>query len=141
MTEHYPWRQGDLVALCVTGFVGAVAILGAAFAAGRASTLERQVMWLDVALAGLAVFAAGNGVWLMRLRRALGDRRIQLVSLEAAEPEVVAARPARRDTLTLTLVRAVGMTRVHHPDCPLVNGKEVEPANLGDGEPCGVCVP
>jgi branched-subunit amino acid ABC-type transport system permease component len=52
-----------------------------------------------------------------------------------AEPSV----SLQVDNMPFNLVRAPGMARVHHPECPLVAGKAVGPAAPGDGELCRVC--
>lgn len=144
----YPWRDNDVVAVSVTALLGVVAVVAAWFGASGEVAVARQALWLNVAVGGFAVFAGGNSVWLMRLRRAIGARRVALVSLEADEVEAMtadtaaASAPSRvGSTATVRLVRGVGMSRVHDPGCPLVAGKAVQPATVGDGEPCGVCTP
>lgn len=142
----YPWRDNDVVTVVVTALLGVVAVMAAWFGASGEVSVVRQVMWLNLAVGGFVVFAGGNGVWLLRLRRAIGDRRVRLVSLEADDVEAMTADavalsvpPRAGSTAALRLVRGVGMARVHDPGCPLVAGKAVQPAVVGDGEPCGVC--
>lgn len=143
--QGYPWNDGDVVMVSATAIVGLAAIVGAWFGAGGSPLAERQAAWLNLAIAGIAIFAAGNCLWLLRVRRAVGERRVSLVALAPAEPESpdVPAPRTRLDSPAGSargLVRGAGMARVHQPDCPMVVGKPVEPAELGDGEPCGVCV-
>lgn len=141
-----PWRDGDLVAVAASALVGLFAIAAGWFGASGSPTPARQVLWLNVAIAGLAIFAGGNGLWLMRLRRAIGERRVSLVSFGSAVEEELAprrtfaARPADRPAFASAgWVRGADMARVHRPDCPLVAGKQVKPAQEDDGERCGVC--
>jgi hypothetical protein len=142
-----PWRDGDILMVCATTLVGLAVIVAAWFGAGGTVSAARQAAWLNVAVAGFAVSSGGLCLWLLRARRAVGERRVALISLAPpGEPqeEPGAARPSRRaeatdTTVPLRLVRAAGMERLHHPECPLVAGKDVTPAGLDDGDPCGVC--
>jgi hypothetical protein len=140
-----PWRDSEISTTAITVLVGAIAIVAASFSAKHATSLPQQTMWLDVAVAGFAVSATGLGLWLMRGRRAVGERRVSLVSLEPAVPEPAPVRPSpvKRSTRTAPslFVRVPGTRRLHDRACPLVAGKEVEPAALDTGEPCGVCTP
>lgn len=147
-TLRVPWRDRDLVELTAAALVGLIAILLGWFGASGAAAPARQMLWLNIAVVGLALYALGNCLWLMRLRRAVGDRRAALVSFEVAEEEVemapeptLAARgPVDRSAMmSAQWVRGDGMARVHRPDCPVVAGKHVWPAYADDGELCGVC--
>jgi hypothetical protein len=123
-------------------------IVAAWFGASGTVSATRQAAWLNAGMAGFAVSAGGLCLWLLRLRRAVGERRVALISLapqeDGADETSRTARPPRHAgptdrTIPLPLVRAAGMARLHRPDCPLVAGKDVTPARLDDGEPCGVC--
>ncbi|WP_034269056.1 hypothetical protein [Haloechinothrix halophila] len=137
-----PWRDADLISVFLTALIGVVMIVAAWFGAAGAASLTQQAAWATLAVGGLVVSGIGLSLWLLRLRRAIGQRRVGLISLDppaAAEP---APQPMpRHDTASLPLVRAEGMRKVHDPGCPLVAGKDVTPAAFGDGEPCAVCQP
>lgn len=140
----WAWRDSDLVVVSITALLGLIAIIAAWFGASGSHSLTQQAMWLNLAVAGFAVSSVGLCLWLMRGRRAIGERRVALVSLDPVEDEPASApvrRPAAGSTASFDLVRAPGMRRVHDPACPLVAGKPVERANPGDGEPCAVCAP
>lgn len=141
-----PWSESDVLRLCLTTAVGLVVISLTWYGVSGSADTGRQALWLNVGVAGVVISALGNCIWLLRGRRAVGERRADLISLEV--PEVVIEPVADRasghaETLTIPLgiVRAEGMSRVHRPDCPLVVGKPVLPASLGDGDACGVCAP
>lgn len=138
-----PWRDADVISVCLTALVGVIMIVAAWFGAAGAASLTQQAGWATLAVAGLGVSGIGLCLWLLRLRRTIGLRRASLVSLDApAEPLPAPPPPPRgHDTASLPLVRAAGMRKVHDPGCPLVAGKDVQPAALGDGEPCAVCGP
>lgn len=142
--ERLAWRDGDIVMVSLTVLVGGIAIVAAWFGAAGTPTPSQQGLWLQLAVAGFAVSAVGLSLWLLRGRRAVGERRVALISLDpGGQPaEPAASRGRTRDespTTPVGLVRAAGMTHLHHADCPLVSGKTVRPSSLGDGEPCGVC--
>lgn len=131
-----PWQDNDLITSAALGFLGAAAVVASWLVASASVSVGSQVAWLNVAICGLVVAAVAACLWLMRVRGRIGQRRRALVALEPVELAVpirhIAAGP---------LVRAAGMLRVHHADCPLVAGKQVEPARRGDGESCGMCMP
>lgn len=145
-----PWRDRDVVTVCGTSLAGIALIVTAWFGASATVSTARQAAWTNLGVAGFAVGAGGLCLWLLRARRALGERRVTLIALAPADDdEDTRTGPTPRtprtrstdDTLALPLVRAAGMDRPHRPDCPLVAGKEVTPAAVGAGEPCGVCTP
>lgn len=139
-----PWGDRDVMRLCVTSAIGLVAITVAWYGISGSAYTGTQALWLNIGIAGAVISALGNAVWLMRGRREVGRRRVELVSSRQDEATIEPSpRVAVEYTLTMPLgmVRAEGMSRVHRADCPLVAGKSWEPANIGDGEPCGVCVP
>lgn len=142
---RWPWTDADVLRLCVASAVGLIAIVATWYWISGSANTGTQALWLNIGVAGVVISALGNGVWLLRGRRAVGERRAELVSLQAVEtPAELAPDPARSSassTTTLGLVRAVGMTHVHVEECPLVAGKAVQPAALGEGDPCGVCLP
>lgn len=145
--QRLAWGDGDIVMVSIVALVGLGAIMGAMLGASRATTPAGQATWLSMAAAGFAFSALGMCLWLLRGRRAVGERRVALISLEA-DHEQPAAQVGRwngthpqNSTTPKSLVRVVGMERVHRCDCPLVAGKPAEPASLADGEPCGVCAP
>ncbi|RVU23032.1 hypothetical protein EOT10_18350 [Streptomyces antnestii] len=158
-----PWRDRDVMTVCGTSLAGLALLVTSWFGASAEVSTARQAAWLNLGVAGFAVCAGGFCLWLLRARRTLGERRVALIALAPADDEDTSAgdtyagdtsardthahttrtpRPGPADdTLALPLVRAQGMDRVHHPDCPLVAGKDVTPAAPGAGEPCGVCAP
>ena len=138
------WDDRDIIRMTVTSGLGLAAIVGAWFGASGTTAVGRQAIWLEVATVGFAVSAAGWSLWLLRGRRAIGEKKAALIALtptETEEPSTPRRSPRPAATMPLDLVRAPGMARVHHPECPLVAGKTVEPAAPGDGEPCQVCAP
>lgn len=144
--RQVPWRDGDLVAVTATALVGVIAILLGWFGASGSPAPARQMLWLNITVAGVLIFAIGNCLWLLRLRRAVGERRAGLVSLEVADEEPEGHHPAGAvahldwtAVMAAEWVRGDGMARVHRPDCPVVAGKHVWSADAGDGELCAVC--
>jgi len=141
----WAWRDSDVVLVGVLGMIGLIAIVAAWFGASGTASLTAQTAWLNVALAGYVVSSAGLGLWFMRGRAAIGARRVSLVALEPlaespAEPVAARPRPSPRDgTAPIQAVRVPGTRFVHDPACPLVSGKECEPAAPGSGQRCGVC--
>jgi hypothetical protein len=70
-----PWALADIVALSINTAVGML-LIGVAW--DRTSGLvgvRDQVPWLNVAIGGVVIIAAGNTAWFLRGRRAVGQRR------------------------------------------------------------------
>lgn len=141
------WRDGDIVTMAAMTLAGLIAIVVAWFGAGGSGNVTHQAMWLNLAVAGFGISALGNCLWLLRGRKAVGERRVSLISFETMDDEASAPeggrdgrRPAAtQPTASLELVRGAGMTLVHYRDCPLLVGKPVQSALPGDGQPCGMC--
>jgi hypothetical protein len=115
-------------------------------ASGRA-TLNAQIGPADIAVGGAVLFCAANVMWIMRGRRALGER-IRL-SLEAFDSDVAgsdhgwSAAPVGEFDL---LVAAPGTRHFHRKLCYMVAGRErLENSEEGHRDagrkPCGVCRP
>lgn len=143
------WQDTDILLLVATALGGLIGITVAWFGASGSSDPAGQATWMSVGVAAFTTSATGNCLWLLRGRRAIGERRAGLISFEPDEADPPADPAGWPDESTATgsrttqfeFVRAEGMNRVHVPDCPLLTGKSVVPAQLGDGEPCGVCQP
>lgn len=151
--REHPWLDGDVVKLSIFAMLGLAAIVVSAWLAARDSaSLANQVAWLNLGIAGLLILGVGNCTWLIAVRGAVAERRAALVWLDSAPDDDLAidnetasgngtGRFEPAETATWSLVRGAGMSRVHLSNCPLVAGRRVEPAAIGDGEPCGVCLP
>lgn len=137
-----PWADTDVLWLCVTSTIGIVAITTSWYGISGSASTGTQALWLNIGVSGAVIAALGNCVWLLRGRRAVGQRRAGLVSLAPVTPSGALGMPME-DTVTMPLgwVRVEGTRKVHRVDCPLMSGKAVELAGPGDGDPCGVCVP
>jgi hypothetical protein len=123
--------------------------LGALFlswwAASGTGKLNRQITWMFVAILGIVVIGAGNFLWLLAGRRAVGARRRTLLEgLEALDADVLASgTDTTRDDAPIYLTIA-GSTRYHLPSCLLVRGKaasSVDPKKRRGAKPCEMCRP
>jgi hypothetical protein len=141
-----PWRIGDLVLLYLVNLAGLILILVAWFEASGDLTIRAQIPWVNVGVAGIIVAGAGNLLWLLTGRRAVGELRRRLtVRLPGAGSAASSVR-AQPDMELGVFVAGTGMTRYHRPDCPFVEGKRVtvasEDGHLSAGRvACDVCIP
>src|SRR5438876_11948541 len=71
-SRRLPWQPAALLAVLATTAVGFVVIGVGWLGASGAVAPHRQIVWLDVAAAGVLVAGVGNGLWLLAGRRALG---------------------------------------------------------------------
>ena len=153
------WSAEDLLRWAlVTGLGGIVIAVSWYVCAGDAS-FNRQIGPLDAAVAGAVVSGLGNAVWLLRGRRALGERRRALladplVAIDTGDPGAVrrVSTPAGTGTVSPVtseaelLVAGEGLLRFHRPDCILASGRAWTSATREQHEdtgrlPCGVCRP
>jgi hypothetical protein len=152
------WRAEDLLRWGITVGIGGIVIAVAWYICAGDATFSQQVGPADAAVAGLLVAGVGNATWLLKGRRALGERRRSLLPdlppREAASTEVAdEAAPSRTtdETPAVTepglLVAGEGMQRYHRADCALAAGRtewtaasRVEHESAGR-RPCGVCRP
>jgi hypothetical protein len=138
-----PWTPNDL--LVTTGLVSvgvAFAVLGWSLASARAAVTD-QVGLASLALVGVALAFVGQAVWLLRGRRAVGDRINHLLGPPPAAPAntTVGVREQSNE-----LVAATGLRLYHRRTCLLVPAagcrKAARSAHEKAGRrPCGVCRP
>jgi hypothetical protein len=140
-----PWRIGDLILTYLVNVAGLILILVGWFEASGNLTIHDQIPWLNLGVTGIIVAGAGNVLWLLTGRRAVGELRRRLtVRLPGAGPASTSG--PEPDTALGALVTGTAMTRYHRADCPLVKGKPVtaaeEDRHLEAGRvACDVCLP
>lgn len=142
----YPWRDSDVVMLFLTAITGSLVVIAAWFGVSGSTSMARQATWLNLAVIGFAISGMGIVLWLIRVRRAIAERRLTLISLgmpDESDTSIVVMPLNRSDLSTrrLEFVRIPNMALAHERDCPLVAGKPTEIATIGNSEPCGVCLP
>jgi hypothetical protein len=125
--------------------VGLVLVAAGWLGARGEVALDRQAPWIAVSVVGLLVGSASGALWLLQLRRAVGERtaalHLAIGQLEAARPITLAAA-ARRDAVRVRRTR--GGALYHRPGCALVAGravKEGDPARWAKAgvRPCEAC--
>ena len=138
-----PWRAEDAVRLVAVIALGmALCGLASVVASGRAA-VGQQLPLVCLAVAGLVVIFYGQTAWLLRGRRAVGERARHLLG----EGPTGRAGPgmAVRSSNDL-LVAGQDLTRFHRAGCPLARGQGWAPAPRATHEAsgktaCGVCRP
>jgi hypothetical protein len=140
-----PWDTGELVRLIAGVAVGAAVFTIAWVGASGHAELKDQTGWLAVGVTGFFLAVAGQGLWIVRGRRALAARAARVMGEVAAlaPASAGATRPAR---VVEQLVAADGMRRYHRPECPIASGRGwsplPRPAHESAGRtPCGICQP
>ncbi|HVW32626.1 MAG TPA: hypothetical protein VHL53_08820 [Acidimicrobiia bacterium] len=141
-----PWKAKERVTLAVLLAIGVLGLVAGYVGTSGTLRVSHQVVWIDLAGAGLLVSGAGVVLFLTAGRRAVGQRRLGLFGNVAG----AAAEAAPADTAAYSatdLVSAPTMTKYHRGDCSFVADK----AGLAPGtavahekvgrKPCGVCLP
>jgi len=135
-----PWRRPDrLIAVggCLLGLAGLVVC---SWAAAGEVDLSTQLRWL---LGGIVSVAVSSLCLAYSLMSGLRTLRIEVArvlgTVQPAWPTTRAGAAGSGRAVTVT-----GMRRHHHPDCPLVAGKQVREltaADIADEglRPCGAC--
>lgn len=142
-----PWRVGDLASLVLAFFAAGVLLVVGWYLVSGAGTLSRQVTGLNVAVAGIVTEGVGIALWLMTVLRALGERRMSVLT---RLPEPAMSPYAANASVAVVdadgLVAGSRMTRYHRSSCSLVVGKPVvtaaeEEHQAAGRRPCGICLP
>jgi hypothetical protein len=110
---------------------------------------SRQIGPANLAVAGLLVAGAGHVAYLMRGRRAVGERRRRLLGDPTLAPAGrAAATPAalHLDGAASETTAGDGMMRYHRKGCPLAAGRNWAVRSAEEQEaagriPCGACRP
>jgi hypothetical protein len=139
-----PWGSRELIRFVALSVASLVLLAVGWLGAGGEALLEEQMPFLDVAVAGLLVGAAGGALWVIAGIRAVRSRKAVVKALVAVRAGGTAAGAAsvRSDMF----VAGAAMTRFHRPDCSLVAGKELAAATRVDHQragrrACGMCAP
>lgn len=139
-----PWRLADMLSLYAMAGVGFVALIVAWWGVSGTTRLSHQMMWVNVGAAGLLIVGAGNCLWLLAGRRAVGERRRLLLDrYEAVGGEL---EPPHTNGSGPKPVTVTGMRHYHRPGCQLVEGKATSAASVAAHRrarrhPCGMCNP
>jgi len=141
-----PWNTGHRLVLAVLLALGIAGLVAGYVGTSGTLRLSRQVVWLNVAGAGLLVSGAGVLLFLTAARREIGRRRLSLFGdVASAGQTLLLDGPG--DRAAADLVSASTMTKYHRADCSFVAGKSGLSAGTAvDHEktskrPCGVCLP
>jgi hypothetical protein len=137
-----PWTRRDLVQFSVLSAVSLALLAAGWIGAGGEALFEDQTPFLNLAVAGLLVGAAGGALWLVTGLRAVRVRKARVKELITARAGGGAVAGA--ETASDRLVSGPSMTRYHLAGCSLVAGKDVTAASQAEHEragrrPCGMC--
>lgn len=130
-----PWSLEISIRVLAFNAVGLILIVVGWYNSAGSDQPGSQLRWIEVGVAGFAVATIGNGMWVLRGRRAVGAAARQLFGsdLPAVLPSVpgaLAVAPAGFDVL----LAAPGTIRYHRPVCTLLSG---HPLDSLDSHPRG----
>jgi len=128
-----PWQLSDTVRRTQGHLLATVALGVSWYGAASTTAGGRQVVFVAVGVAAVAVMGAAESLWLLGGLRVVRDRRaaLHLDLAEACRPEVAVA-------VSTELVVVPGGTLAHHAQCPAVQGKQQTRARRGL-RPCPLC--
>ncbi len=148
-----PWTVEQFLRLLAVDALAFVALLIAWFGTSGTALPARGAGYVVVGIGGLIVLGLTNAMWLLAGRRAIGERRAEvLTGIEALLPNQLLVAPSTPEIKLEAPVAGVhdlfvavpGATRFHLPNCQLALGKQVECATAEEHTasgrlPCGVC--
>jgi hypothetical protein len=137
------WKSDDLVRLVTTTIVAVAVMIIAWRQALGETTLEDQILWANLSVGGMLLAGYGFMSWILRGRRAIGERRRELLGdpvVESSTTEAIA------DPHSGVLVAIDGRRYFHRASCPLTDGRPTDAASQEAHEAagrtaCGVCRP
>ncbi|MDQ2651155.1 MAG: hypothetical protein M3Z03_16575 [Actinomycetota bacterium] len=143
-----PWRLSEMLVLYGFTVASVVVMLVGWWGVSGTARLSHQVPWICVAVGGLILLGTGNSFWLLIGRRAVADRRRELLAAFApfAADTGTATEVHLRNGAAPKPVAATGMGHYHRPTCQLVQGKATRAATVAahakaGRRPCGMCEP
>lgn len=144
MTQHQQrglaWCYADGVVLGLSVLIGIGAWIAASLGIAHSASAGDDAPWINLGIAGVIIFGAGNALWLLRGRRAVALLRASLVGLESAGSQDPTTT-LLDDGSPVARVWLPGGSMIHRPSCPLVAGKRVVSGQHPSGRACGVCSP
>jgi hypothetical protein len=125
-----PWQRRDALVFLTGVALGPIGLLVGWIGCHRTNHWGDQQGWLAVAILALVVSTASVAGW-FRVGL-LNVRRLQYALAGVARTQLTATATAvsaeRREPDSWPLVMVDGLTLYHRPDCLLVTGKAVRPA-------------
>jgi hypothetical protein len=137
-----PWHARDLQRLLLTLAVAAAGLLASWVGVSGTVVWSRQMLWLAIGIASIAIAGLGVMRWLLTAFRNVRVRQSRMADGVAARlvfdevPESIDPEPP--------LVTAARMTHFHRVECALMNGKapiRLTAARRKRLTPCAVCTP
>ncbi len=133
-----PWTRTDAVTSAVLMAVGVLVLSAGWWEVSDRASMESQIPAFNIAVLGLVLIGAGQGLWFLRGRRACSDRRRLLLGADAAPV---------RSAVVEDVDSFPGTERFYHrPECAMASDRSWTPTSRAAHEqagrtPCGVCAP
>jgi hypothetical protein len=115
------WRSAHVRSVIVTDIAAVLVLAGAFVGSRRSSTLNDQIVWMNLAVLALVVYALSNGMFLFVGRKRAGARRRALLPDLDTGP----TRTTPKRTGGDAWVWLPGTRRAHRPGCAFIAGKPV----------------
>ncbi len=145
--HHLPWNRADLLRWAVPTAVGAVlCIVAWAISSGQARESD-QAGPLFLAIVALMVSGISHALWLLRGRRAVGERQRELCTeARLLRPRDRVAPPAAILQGAVAVLVTPGASFIHRFECTFVANRPVRHTSKAEATesgmmPCGVCKP
>ena len=118
-----PWGPEMLIRVLSFNAVGLILAIAGWYNAAGSDRPRTQLTWIEVGVAGFAIAAVGDGMWVLRGRRALAAAARDLFGPDLTELLPHARREAVDEAVDAdALLSAPGTIRYHRPSCVLLRG-------------------
>jgi len=139
------WGRGTVAAVSSALAGAGAALVVAWYQAGGTISVDRQMQWSALGVAGGAIACLAMVFWTMAGRRAV-TLRLEGLLPDLERRGAVPSATAPGSDGEQPLVATGTMARYHRPSCPLVAGKAARRASqtaheAAGRQPCGVCRP
>jgi hypothetical protein len=139
------WSAQDLLRWVGFEVVGLSMVVAGWFVASGQGHYTDQVGPSTLAVGGVTVACVGHAMWVLRGRRAVGERYGRLLR----QPWLVGTRPSHEDRVSedsQVLVAGAGLRFFHRQECPLAAGRHWIALSrdehvVAGRVPCGACRP
>lgn len=137
-----PWTGRSLRMLAFVDVLAVMVVTVAAYQVGGRDTVQSQLGWFEIGIAGLLLAGIGQCRWLLDGLRAV--RTARAIVLPGRGPGTESPRSDAR--AADGLVAAETMTRFHRPECSFTAGRPVAYASLAAHQhagrrACEICLP
>ena len=146
MTAGAPWAPQILLGWAALTVLGAIALIVCWYSVSGKYTFDDQKTALNLSILAIVPANLAGAALLITGRRAVGIRRLRLLSDMPTERVRRTADREQTSATSTVLIGGAGLTHYHRTGCQMALGRDWPEATRSTHEqegrrPCGVCLP